>query len=296
MKSAITIGSYDGLHLGHQKIINDLVNYSLKNNLKSVVIYFPLPPRLLLQKKLTNNLITLPSEREELFKRHKVDEVFKINFTEELARKSATDFFENFILKRFNPEYIVVGKDFSIGRDREGNSSWLIEICKKNLIKCKIISFVKYLEHKISSSLIRQFLHSHLIEEANKCLGRRYSIKGVVVKGMGIGRKIGFPTANMSVNKLKILPRGIYAVEVRLKDKYYRGVISIGRRPTLKTLNMEVIPEVHIMDFNMEIYNREIEVYFISKIRDEIKFENIDCLVSQIKKDLIEAKKIFSRI
>jgi len=293
MKYALTIGSYDGVHLGHKKILDLLTNYAKRNSIKSAVIYFPIPPKLYIHKNFKNNLITTPDEREKLIKNTGIDEIVKINFNKRFSRKNALEFFTDFIVKKLDPEYIVVGRDFSMGRDRQANYLWLKEICKINSIKCKILNFVKYRKHKISSSLIRHFLHSAMILEANECLGRSYSVCGMVVKGAQLGRKLGYPTANIEINPLKILPRGIYAVKVKLGDKKYNGVSSIGIRPTLKTLDMKVICEVHILNFSENIYNKKIEVFFINKLRNEMKFNNLKELANQISIDIKNAKKFF---
>lgn len=295
MKCAVTIGSYDGVHLGHQKIIKELTGYCLKNDLKSVVIYFPIPPKLYIHKNWKDNIITTHKEREKILKSLGVEEVVKLNFNEKLSQKTALEFFADFIIKKYDPKFIVVGKDFSIGKNREANYAWLREISKINGLKCKVLQFVKYKHHKISSSLIRQFLHLGRIKEANFCLGRNYSISGVVIKGAGIGRKMGYPTANLEVNPIKILPKGIFAVIVKIENKYYKAVASIGVRPTLKTLGMRLMAEVHILNFDRDIYGETLEVFFVEKIRNEMKFLDMKALIKQIETDIAKAEKIFSK-
>jgi riboflavin kinase/FMN adenylyltransferase len=254
MSSVVTIGSYDGVHRGHQKILKEIREISKKNSLTSVVIYFPIPPRLYLSGNYTSNLITTPCEREK---------------------------------------FIVVGKDFSLGKDREANSRWLKEMAQVNSITCKVLNFVKFKDHKISSSLIRKFLHHGLIKDANCCLGRQYFIEGTVVKGKQIGKKLGFPTANLKVDPTKILPSGVYAVVVEINGIQYFGVCNIGFRPTIEYGVKNKIAEVHILDFNMDIYGKKIIVKFVDKIRNEKKFAGLQLLKEQIKRDITTAKKIF---
>lgn len=295
MKYAITIGSYDGVHLGHRSILDSLKKYSLTHITKTAVIYFPIPPKLYLTNSYLNNLITTEKERKSLITGYGIDYAFPLEFNENIHTMHADDFFNNFILKKYYPEFIAVGRDFSIGYNREGNNEWLQKICKKNQIGCEIVDFVKYNEHKISSSLVRSFLHHSRIKEANLCLGENYSITGTVVKGRGIGRKLGFPTANLSVDKNKILPKGVFAARVWLNNKTLNAVVNIGTGPTIRTEDKPtLITEVHILDFNKVIYNAELKVSLIDKIRQEIKFSNKETLISYIKNDINKTREIIS--
>jgi len=293
MSSVVTIGSYDGVHRGHQKILKEIREISKKNSLTSVVIYFPIPPRLYLSGNYTSNLITTPCEREKLIHSYGIDKVVKLDFDLKLSRMHALDFFTNYIIKVFAPKFIVVGKDFSLGRDKEANSRWLKEMAQINGITCKVLNFVKFRDHKISSSLIRKFLHHGLIKDANCCLGRQYFIEGTVVKGKQIGKRLGFPTANLKVDPTKILPSGVYAVVVEINGIQYFGVCNIGFRPTIEYGVKNKIAEVHILDFNMDIYGKKIIVKFVDKIRNEKKFAGLQLLKEQIKRDITTAKKIF---
>lgn len=295
MKYAITIGSYDGVHLGHRSILDSLKRYSVAHNTRTAVIYFPIPPKLYLTQSYINNLITTEKERKALITGYGIDFAFSLEFNENIHMMHADDFFNNFILKKYSLEFIAVGRDFSIGYNREGNHEWLQKICKKNKIGCEIVESVKYNEHKISSSLIRTFLHHSRIKEANLCLGENYSITGTVVRGKGMGRKLGFPTANLSVDKHKILPKGVFAAKVLLNNKILNAVVNIGTGPTIRTRDEQtLITEVHILDFNEEIYNSELKVLLIDKIRQEIKFSSIETLISYIKSDINKAREIIS--
>ncbi|NLH38977.1 MAG: bifunctional riboflavin kinase/FAD synthetase [Elusimicrobia bacterium] len=295
MKYAITIGSYDGVHLGHRSILDSLKKYSVAHNTRTAVIYFPIPPKLYLTQSYINNLITTEKERKALITGYGIDFAFPLEFNENIHMMHADDFFNNFILKKYSLEFIAVGRDFSIGYNREGNHEWLQKICKKNKIGCEIVESVKYNEHKISSSLIRTFLHHSRIKEANLCLGENYSITGTVVRGKGMGRKLGFPTANLSVDKHKILPKGVFAAKVLLNNKILNAVVNIGTGPTIRTRDEQtLITEVHILDFNEEIYNSELKVLLIDKIRQEIKFSSTETLISYIKSDINKAREIIS--
>lgn len=286
MKCAISIGSYDGVHLGHQSILSLLNKYSIEYSLKSVVFCFSIPPKLYLNSNISNNLITTLDERYKLIKLYGINKIEFIKFNDVIKNLSAEDFFKKYIFKKYEPRYMVVGKDFSVGHNREGNLKWLYDFAIKNSIDLRVIDFINYKGHKISSTIIRHYLHSGNIKDANICLGREYFLSGIVIKGSGVGKKIGFPTANLKIDCLKILPHGVYAVNVSLDGKKYMGVANIGRRPTLKTLNNKIICEVHILNFNKNIYGKKINVFFVEKIRDEKKFVSIDDLIKQIKKDI----------
>ena len=295
MRSVISIGSYDGVHKGHRKLLKELKRISEKFSLKSVVIYFPIPPKLFLSKNYKENLITTPKEREKLIYECQIDHVEKLDFNFDIANMHALDFFTNYLIKKFSPQFIVVGRDFSIGKNREANSKWLEKICILNKISVKILNFVKFNNHKISSSLIRNFLHQGMIKEANKCMEKNYFLEGIVVKGKQIGRKIGFPTANIKTDPLKILPLGVFAVYVDIDGVRYNGVCNIGFRPTINDNINEKTIEVHILDFNKNIYGKNISISFVDKIRSEQRFKNIFELVNQIKKDILFTRNIFKK-
>lgn len=292
MKHAISIGSYDGVHLGHQRILSLINKYSIEYGLKSVIFCFCIPPKLYLNSNISNNLITTLDERSKLIKLYGIDKIEFIKFNDKIKNLSPEDFFKKYIFKKYNPRYMVVGRDFSIGHNRKGNLKWLYDFAIKNSIDLRVIDFINYKGHKVSSTTIRHYLHSGNIKDANICMGREYFLSGIVVKGAGIGKKIGFPTANLKIDCLKILPLGIYAVKVNVDGKKYMGVASIGRRPTLATLDNKIICEVHILNFNKNIYGKKIDVFFLEKIRDEKKFGSIDDLIKQIRKDIKIRMKI----
>lgn len=295
MKSVLTIGSYDGIHTGHQKIINTLKVYSNRYNLKSVVIFFKFPPKLILTNRLKDNVLTMPDEKREILEKFNIDILSEIEFNDKIHKLSAEVFFEKYIYSKYKPCVIVVGKDFSIGKNREGNLLWLKRKAQELKIELVIMDFVKYTEHKISSSLIRTMLHSDDVETANKCLGREYSVEGFVVRGAQLGRKIGFPTANLQIPEEKLLPKGIYITKTIVDNKTYMSVASIGKRPTLKTMNSALIPEVHILNFNKDIYGKKIKVLFYKKIRNEKKFNSLNDLINEIKTDIEKTKKYFNK-
>ncbi|MCK5582274.1 MAG: hypothetical protein KAI33_00710, partial [Elusimicrobiales bacterium] len=211
MANYITIGTYDGVHFGHQKIIQKTIRESPRLGMKSLVLYFSLPPKFYFSGKNSNCLITLPKERELILKNMGVERVFEVGFDDEIASMSAEDFFENIIVRRYGAKGLCIGHDFALGRERTGNLNFLEKACHEKSIHFNHMSFVNYRKHKISSSLIRRQLISGDVEGAGKCMGRNYSITGKVIKGARIGRILGFPTVNIDVPDLKIIPPGVFA-------------------------------------------------------------------------------------
>jgi len=286
----LTIGSYDGVHKGHLQIISELKKISYSLNLKSALVYFPIPPKFVIANKIENSLITTSLERKEIIKETGIDEVYELNFTRDIYLMSASDFFNNFIINKYKAKALVVGRDFAVGYNRAGDTKFLKKMCDKNGILFKVIDYFKVNGHKVSSSLIRNMLSTGNVSDASDLLSRYYFVNGIVVKGAGMGRKLGYPTANLDVDKYKILPRGVYTSRVFIDGIYYNAVSFIGHRYTLGTLGLKLIMETHILDFDMDIYGKNLKVFFISKIRDEIKFKNQLELVEKIRDDILKAK------
>lgn len=290
----LSIGSYDGLHLGHQSIIKRIKQISLDKKISSAIFFFEIPPKLYLKGEFKNILITTPDERRNIIKGLGIDEIIPIDFNEDIHLMEPDSFFKKFVFSKYKVSDMVVGKDFALGYKRKGDLLWLKSYSNNIGFKLHIVDFVKYKDHKISSSLIRELIKKGEMEDVNNMLGRKYSFHGIVKKGAGIGRKLGYPTANIDVDEKKLLPHGVFVVEVIIDGVKYNGVGSIGRRPTLKTLNEELIAEVHILDFNQEIYGKKIEIFIIHKIRDEKKFNSVDALISQIKEDVFYTQRYFT--
>lgn len=287
----LTIGTYDGVHLGHRKIIATLVRESLKLGLDSALAYFPFPPKFFFSGENKNCLITLPDEREELIRSLQVKNIAKLPFTASLAGMSAEDFFKKIILKARASSGLCVGRDFAIGKGRRGDLEFLRKRCAAAGVSFKAMSFVTFDGHKISSSLIRTFLRNGRVAMAAKCLGRNYSVSGKVVRGAGLGRRLGFPTANLAAHPAKILPPGIFAVKARLGNSMFSGVANVGHRPTMAAPGGQLLLEVHILDFDREIYGRRLEVEFLRHLRSERKFSSREALQRQILSDIKAARK-----
>lgn len=285
MKNYITIGTYDGVHLGHRKVIHALVKESRKRGMKSLVLYFPFPPRAVISGA-RNSLITLPHERKLLLESLGVDKAQELPFTAEMAATGHRTFFREILLKHSRAGGIIVGRDFVFGRDRRGDVRFIRRECRKNSLYFKIVPFVMSQEHRVSSSAIRTLLKSGDISGANHRLGRHYEVSGKVVKGSGFGRLLGFHTANIDVDPAKILPPGVFAVRVGIGHRMYYGAANVGVGPTVKGSGAKQMLEVHILNFSTTIVGRMLKVEFLRRIRSERKFASVEALQRQILKDV----------
>ena len=282
-----TIGSFDGIHLGHKKILQTITKAAKKNNGKSILITFWPHPRYVLKKNNDFKLLTSLDEKIKIFEENKIDILYVIDFSISFSKVSANNFVKNILLDKLKTNCILIGYNNNFGRNRKGNIKYLEE--NKNIFDIDIISIPNQSVDKISisSTKIREYLNNGKIKSANQLLGREYSINGKVVRGNGIGRKISFPTANIEIDESKkLLPKnGVYAVEVFLNKKTYLGMLNIGYNPTIK--NEKKTIEVNIFKFSEDIYNNKISISFIKRIRNEKKFKNLN----ELKKQLIIDKK-----
>lgn len=291
--SFITIGTFDGFHLGHRYLLKQLNTEAKRADKKSLVIYFDFPPKLVIKKNLKRNVISLPDEKKKLILGSAPDGIKKIAFDRRFARISCKKFFDEILIKKYNIKGLVVGRDFAFGCHRHGHIDFLREQCAKNHIPLVVVSFLCAYGHKISSSVVRQAILAGDIEKANNLLGRHFSVTGNVKKDTGLGRKLGFPTANIDINPYKIIPFGVFGVKVHLGGDIYSGVLNVGFRPTIRKHQKKPSVEVHILGLDRNIYRQKITLEFLWKIRREKKFKNIFELKTQIAKDAKLAKKIF---
>lgn len=291
-KRFITIGTFDGVHPGHRVLFNRLEQLAAQYLMKPLALYFPYPPKTLLSPRPEMTVLSTPPEKKYLLKCAAVP-AEELNFM--MYREYTPEhFFKKVLLQKYDCGGILAGPDFAFGKNREGDGAWLRRKCEQLGLPCEILPFYNAPDGaKVSSSLIRKTLADGRIREANGLLGRRYSLEGRVVCGHKLGRKLGFPTANLDVNFYKLLPLGVFAVRVRVGRKYYRGICNIGFRPTVNSIH-SVIPltEVHILDFHQSIYGRRIEVEFYDKMRGEMKFDGLDALKAQLERDKCAAREI----
>ena len=290
-KSIILIGNFDGLHLGHQKLFNLAKNYKKKYNLKIGVLTFEPMPKMYFDKNIKNFRISNQKQKIGLLKKLKVDFVITKKFNKNFSKMKSIDFIKNILKKKIDAKFIFVSNNFKFGNKREGDVNQLIRYEKKfnyQIIKPKPLLINKNI---ISSSLIRNYLQRGKIDEVTKLLNRRWSIKGQVQKGKQLGKKIGFPTANIDIKDYVLACPGVYAVRVKITNntRVIKGIANLGYRPTFN--GKKILLEVHLFNFSGNLYNNYLTVEFLKIIRKEKKFKNMKQLRKQIKTDLLIAKK-----
>jgi len=284
---AATVGFFDGLHAGHRFLIEELKATAKIQNLKSVVITFAVHPMKVLNSGFRPEILTTLPEKLTQLKTTGIDTCIVLDFTISMANLSAYEFLETILKEKFNVHTLLVGHDHRFGHNRtDGFPEYKKygEALGMNVISC--LQYNTNIDNHISSSEIRNALKKGEIEFANRLLTYEYSLNGRVIEGFKVGRTIGYPTANILVSDPdKLIPAiGVYAVRVNWNSSSYKGMMNIGHRPTLDNGNTISI-EVHIIDFKEDIYNQLLEVFFICKIRDEQKFNNLDELKEQLQKD-----------
>ena len=288
--TSLCIGTFDGVHRGHQKLFKELVKISKINNLLSIVLVFELRPREIINPSLSKPYIIPFEERIQNIKSQKVDKTIKLNFDNKIRNISAKKFLE--ILKnKINLTSLVVSEDTRIGNDqKDGND--LKKICEELKISFNSIKMSSDDNKIVSSSSVSTHISNGEIDKANSMLGRTFRISGKVESGDKLGRTIGIPTANLAVSKDLIIPGdGIYAVKVHVNNQIYKGALSIGNRPVIKADDSRKI-EVYIIDFNKNIYGELIEISIISKIRNQENYGSLEELRFQIDKDIVQITNI----
>ncbi len=285
----VAIGNFDGLHLGHKKVLKEARAKAKKNRLKLGMITFEPIPLMFFNKKIKNHRINNNFQKQSFLKKHKLDFLVIIKFNKSLSNLSAENFVKRIIFLKLNCRYIFVSKNFRFGKNRTGNINTLKKFEKNYSYKTIITNPYKKKTKLISSTLIRKNISKGNVINANKLLGRNWSVIGKVIKGEKRGRKIGFPTCNIELKDYIIPKLGVYSVIV--KTKYFRkkGIANIGYRPTFN--GSKLLLEINIFGLNLNLYKKIIEVSFIKFIRAEKKFKGIKELKQQIKKDIAIAKK-----
>jgi riboflavin kinase/FMN adenylyltransferase len=285
--SVVTVGTFDGVHLGHRQIFKTLNDIAKSGNLRKVAVTFEPHPRIILSgDKPKVKILTTSGEKLRYFEELGIDVVYIIEFTKKFAETSAVDFYKDYLLDRIGMSHLVVGYDHSFGKNREGSFDTI-----KALSAEYGFAFSKVDEYSVgneiaSSSLIRKYLNTGQLDSASKLLGNNYSLDGKVISGDKRGQTIGFPTANILIeNSHKLIPAvGVYAVKVLIDYESYYGMMNIGYRPTVKEQG-ELLLETHIFDFDKDIYGKDIRVEFLSFIREEKKFNSVEELKSRLQKD-----------
>lgn len=293
----LTLGTFDGIHPGHLKIIDKLVDCSKEKGCRNVVITFNPHPRTVLGSGGDIKMLTTQEERKNLLEKHGVENFLTINFTKEFASLTAEEFIYDYLINRIGVSEIVLGHDHHFGKGRSGNVELLKKIGEiENITVTTVDAF--YINNEIvSSTKIRNALIEGDLKKANTLLGRNYSFSGTVVGGDKRGRELGYPTANIKLSSQeKLLPAiGIYAVRVLLGNEKHIGLLSIGKRPTFYNAG-KLVTEVYIYNFNREIYDEVVKIELIERLRGEEKFNSAEELIGQMNKDKENGLKIFNEL
>ena len=282
-----TIGFFDGVHLGHNYLLEQLKSEAQQRGMQSVVVTFDNHPRLFFDPNCGLKQLTLSDEKVALLKQKGVDEVVILQFDEHLSKLSSREFMQ-MLVEKYGVKLLLMGYDHRFGSDRSTSFDEYVEYGSQLGLEVKRCSGFSASEVMVSSSKVRRALELWDIPLANKLLGYNYFVKGRVVEGQKIGRQIGFPTANLKVNGLKLIPSdGVYVVDVEVEGVEYRGVLNIGSRPTVSGDERTI--EVHIIGFIGDLYGKEVELKFLKFLRHEQRFSSLDDLREQIRKDFNQA-------
>lgn len=287
----VTVGTFDGVHNGHRKIIQKLKSAAQNIGGETAILTFTPHPRTVLFPDSNQVCLTTNEEKAELLSATGIDHLIVHPFNREFSLLSSDDFIHEILVKSLKTKYLVVGFDHHFGKDRQGNFTSLKETGRQAGFAVEEISVEESDNHKISSTRIRQSLLDGNAVMANDLLGYQYMISGTVVKGKQLGRTIGYPTANIFHEGGKLIPKdGVYAVSIVHSGQTYYGMMNIGNRPTVNGTDRSV--EVNIFDFNKDIYGEKIRVHLVKRLRDEVKFNGIDALKAQLNSDAIHAKEV----
>ena len=290
LPTALALGSFDGLHAGHRSVINAITKEA--SAVPSVVSFWPHPREILYNE--TRLRLDLPSEKKCLLEPLGVKQLILIPFNKDLASLSAEEFIKEVLVNSLSAQHIAVGQNFRFGNNRQGDSNQLKEIASSLGIKVSIIPILEDSNGRISSSRIRNALSCGDLNIAKKILGRRYNFKGVVVNGKGLGKKIGWPTANLQIDGRKFLPQlGVYAAWTSISKENTRhpAIMNLGPQPTVDPLSPSVA-EVHILDKDIDLLGKELVVEPIERLRSQTRFGSIDLLCQQISLDAVKARSI----
>lgn len=295
VKPVLTIGTFDGVHLGHQEVIKKLLKVSLESSGESVIFTFYPHPRLVVDStKDSLRLLTTQEEKIAILQKMGIDHLVIYPFTKEFSKMSYSEFVKEILVDKMHLYYLVIGYDHKFGQNRQGDFDSLKNLSNEFGFKIDRLDELTMENIVVSSTKIRKALDEGNIRKANQFLGYKYTLMGKVVEGMKLGRKLGFPTANIETyDRHKLIPRdGVYAVKAEFHEKSYNGMLSIGVRPTVNNDAGNRSIEVHLFDFEQNIYKSDITLYFEERIRDEEKFPGLEELRMQLIKDKKSALKI----
>jgi riboflavin kinase/FMN adenylyltransferase len=284
-QSILTIGTFDGVHIGHQKIIGSLVQQAKEKNLQSSLLTFFPHPRMVLQKQSSLKLIDTLKEKELLLKKLGIDNLIIHPFSEEFSRLTAIEFTRDLLVDKLKIASLFIGYDHRFGKNREARVDDVITYGKTYGFDLTVIPAQDIESITVSSTKVRTAIEDSDFEKVHQFLGRPYQLNGIVTQGEGLGRTIGFPTANLEIpESYKLIPpKGVYMVDVEHRNTSYKGMMNIGNRPTLNGSHQTT--EVHLFDFDQKIYGDSLKVLIVKKIREELKFDSLEALKTQLAID-----------
>lgn len=295
-KTVVTLGTFDGVHIGHKKIIEKLIQNASQCDCESLVLTFFPHPRMVLQESSEIKLLNTIEERSELLKDSGLDNLVIHPFDQAFSRLSAEEFVSDILVNQFNVRKIIIGYDHRFGRNRTANIDDLISFGEKYDFDVEQISAQEIDAVSISSTKIRNALMDGNVKLANDYLGYKYQLTGTVIKGKGLGRTLNFPTANLQIKEnYKLIPKnGVYIIQSLIDDKMIFGMMNIGFNPTVNGENQSI--EIHFFDFDSDLYDKKIQIQLLNRIRDEIKFDTIEHLQEQLQKDKITATEFLNSV
>ena len=282
----LTMGTFDGCHLGHQELFNSISNQAIQSNdAQALITYHPHPRNILKKEEGLKNLMNI-EEKLKIFETYGFDYVLIISFNNSFANVTASDFLKNIVVKYFNPQKIIIGYDHHFGKDRVGTSSFLKKYSINSNFNVEVLDPIKYKDRTVSSSFIRELIVNGQVSIARDYLNRYYGFYAIVVSGSGRGSSLGFPTANfIPVEKNQLIPMsGVYLISGTINSNNYYGMCNLGYRPTFN--GKQFVMEAHFFEFpKKDIYNKKIKIEFLDRLRNERKFSNTKELAEQINKD-----------
>ena len=291
-ETTVTFGVFDGIHIGHQAVINVLLKSAVPDKLMSVLVGFYPHPLAFLAPERCPPILTPLSKRVEILQQFDIDKIIMLNFDEQIASMSPETFVERVLLEKCRARHVVVGYACQFGKNRAGNAERLVDLSQKYPFDVSVVPPTEVKGAPVHSTRIREALAQGNLEQSSQLLGRPYSLIGDVVRGDGRGRQIGFPTANIDIQNQVCPPNGVYAIRAKLAEQWLDGVLNIGTRPTFNGLNLQV--EGYFFNFNEIIYGKSVEIFFVEKIRNEQKFSNVEFLIQQIQRDIAAATDILA--
>ncbi|MEG2100813.1 bifunctional riboflavin kinase/FAD synthetase [Chryseobacterium sp.] len=281
---ALSLGMFDGVHLGHKSIIDELTKIGSKKNLDTAILTFWPHPRFVFNPQEDLKLLNTLDEKKVLIEKYGIANLFLKEFDDEFRNLTGEEFVRQILVEKLNVKYLIVGYDHVFGKNKSGNFELLQKLSKELDFEVEQMEAINIHENNISSTKVRTALLNGNILDANEMLGYSYSVSGTVAHGKKLGRTIGYPTANIEPESIKLLPKkGAYIVEVFIKNHQYKGMLSVGTNPTVNGEKLTV--EVYILDFNDDIYDENITVKFRDFLHEEIKFEGIEKLVERLDED-----------